>query len=95
MIDLQRDRGAMPPALRAAVDAVVAGAAGHFQAQVAVGRLRSPNPALLVCIDRALDAAVAMQGSGDLLLQLVGIRRGLFIDAEPFQPTPPPVREAA
>jgi hypothetical protein len=24
------------------------------------------------------------------LLQLVGIRRGLFADATPFQPTPPP-----
>ena len=26
----------------------------------------------------------------DLLLQLVGIRRGLFADAPPYRPTPPP-----
>jgi hypothetical protein len=36
-----------------------------------------------------------MEGRGDLLLQLVGIRRGLFADAEPFRPTPPPMKEAA
>jgi uncharacterized membrane protein YccC len=95
MIDLQHDRDALPPALRTAVDNVVAGVAGHYQAQVVVGRLRSPGPGLLGCIDKALDTAVAMGGSGDLLLQLVGIRRGLFADAEPFQPTPPPMKEAA
>jgi hypothetical protein len=43
-------------------------------------------------IDRALDEVIATPGerSRDMLLQLVGIRRGLFADATPFQPTPPP-----
>jgi hypothetical protein len=95
MIDLQHDREAMAPAVRAAVDEVVAGTARHFETQAAVGRVRSPSPALLGCIDRALDVTVALEGRADLLLQLVGIRRGLFADAEPFRPTPPPVRQAA
>ncbi|WP_158924309.1 FUSC family protein [Acidisphaera sp. S103] len=98
MIDLQHDRDGLPLPLRAAVDDVVAGTARHFHDQVVAGRVRSPSPALLSDIDRALDAAVAMAGAGDLLLQLVGIRRGLFADAEPFHPTPPPgglAREAA
>jgi uncharacterized membrane protein YccC len=98
MIDLQHDRDALPPAVRAAVDDVVAGTARHFQAQVVAGRVRSPSPALLSDIDRALDAGITCPGTGELLMQLVGIRRGLFADAEPFRPTPPRdglAREAA
>jgi uncharacterized membrane protein YccC len=98
MIDLQHDRDALPVGVRAAVDDVVAGTARHFHAQVVAGRMRSPSPALLSDIDRALDAAIACPGTGDLLMQLVGIRRGLFADAEPFQPSPAPdgqAREAA
>jgi hypothetical protein len=48
-------------------------------------------------IDRALDLAVAVEGptGRSLLLQLVGIRRGLFADAEPYRPPPPDVLMAA
>jgi hypothetical protein len=80
------------------VEAGGAGPARHFQAQVVAGRVRSPSPALLSDIDRALDAGITCPGTGELLMQLVGIRRGLFADAEPFRPTPPRdglAREAA
>jgi Fusaric acid resistance protein family len=92
MVDMQRDRDAMPLAVRTAVGGVLAGTAFHFAGQAAAGRAWPPSPALLRDIDRALDAAIAMGGerSRDLLLQLVGIRRGLFADANPFQRTPPP-----
>jgi uncharacterized membrane protein YccC len=92
MVDLQHDRDAMPLPVRAAVDDVLAGTAAQFAEQAAAGRVRPPSPALLRDIDRALDAAIAMPGARgrDLLLQLVGIRRGLFADAAPYQPTPPP-----
>jgi uncharacterized membrane protein YccC len=91
MVDLQQARDAMAPSVRASVDDVVAGTAAHFALQAAAGRARPPSLALLSDIDRALDAAIATPGerSRDLLLQLVGIRRGLFADAAPFQPTPP------
>jgi uncharacterized membrane protein YccC len=92
MVDMQRDRDAMPLPVRATVDDVLAGTAAQFAVQAAAGRARPPSLALLRDIDRALDAAIAMPGerARDLLLQLVGIRRGLFTDAKPFQPTPPP-----
>ncbi|HEX3403273.1 MAG TPA: FUSC family protein [Acetobacteraceae bacterium] len=92
MVDMQRDRDAMPQPVRAAMDDVLAGTSAHFAAQAAAGRARPPSRALLRDIDRALDEVIATPGerSRDLLLQLVGIRRGLFADATPFQPTPPP-----
>ncbi len=52
----------------------------------------APFHALLRDIDRALDVAVEVPGTHgrDLLLQLVGIRRGLFADAPPYRRTPDP-----
>jgi uncharacterized membrane protein YccC len=91
MIDLQYDRESMPLPVRAAVDDVLAGTAAQFAAQAVAGRSMRPSPALLSRIDRALDAAITMPGdrARDLLLQLVGIRRGLFAGAEPFRPASP------
>jgi uncharacterized membrane protein YccC len=90
MIDLLRHRDGVPAPVRVAVDAVLNGTATHFAVQAAVGRVRRGSPALLRDIDRALDGVVAMPGERDMLLQLVGIRRGLFADAEPYRPAPPP-----
>jgi uncharacterized membrane protein YccC len=98
MIDLLHDWDTLPPPMRSAVDDVVRGAALHFQAQVVSGRVRTPRPVLLETIDRALDAAIALPAGGDVLLQLVGIRRGLFADAPPYQPplpSPDDIKEAA
>jgi uncharacterized membrane protein YccC len=97
MIDLVHDRDTLP-SMRDAVYDVVCGTAGHFKAQVISGRVRTPSPVLLDAIDRALDAAIALPVGGDVLLQLVGIRRGLFADAPPYQPplpSPDDVKEAA
>jgi uncharacterized membrane protein YccC len=92
MIDLEHDPDVLPPAMRVAVDAVVNGTAQHFAVQAAVGRVQRPSPLLLQDIDRALDVAVTIEGpmGRDLLLQLVGIRRGLFAGASPYLPAPPP-----
>ena len=92
MVDLQRDRDALPLRVRAAVDDVLAGTGRHFAAQTAAGRVRRPAPELLNDIDRALDAAIEVPGTrgSELLLQLVGIRRGLFSDAAPYRPPPHP-----
>jgi uncharacterized membrane protein YccC len=97
MVDLQQDREALPPPVRATVDDVVAGTAAHFALQAVTGRALPPSSALLRDMDRALDAAVATPGERfrDLLLQLVGIRRGLFADAAPFHPAPPPDDKSA
>jgi uncharacterized membrane protein YccC len=92
MVDLQRDIDALPPPVRAVVNPVLFGTAAHFAVQAAAGRVVTPSTELLDNIDRALDAAVCVPGSRgrELLLQLVGIRRGLFQDAPPYQPTPAP-----
>jgi uncharacterized membrane protein YccC len=92
MVDLRHDRDAMPATVRAAVDDVLLGAASRFAIQAAEGRVKPSPPALLRDIDRALDMAIAMPGehARDLLPPLVGIRLGLFADAAPYIPTPPP-----
>lgn len=96
MVGLQRDHELLPSPARAAVDAVLFGTATHFAVQAALGHVRPPPLALLHEIDRALDVAVAVPGTlgRDLLLQLVGIRRGLFADAAPYQPAPKPADAA-
>jgi uncharacterized membrane protein YccC len=92
MVDIQHDRDTTPLPVRAAVDDVLAGTAAHFAGQAASGHVQRPPPALLRTIDQALDAVVAAPNSHarNLLLQLVGIRRGLFAGAPPYRPTPPP-----
>ncbi|MEA2769420.1 MAG: hypothetical protein QOD93_2382, partial [Acetobacteraceae bacterium] len=88
MVDLQRDREALPPPVRGVVDKVLSGTAARFAEQAVTGRERRPPAMLLREIDRALDVAVALPGpkGRDLLLQLVGIRRGLFADAAAYRP---------
>jgi uncharacterized membrane protein YccC len=92
MADLQRDRAAMPLPVRAAADDVLAGTASHFAAQATAGRVLEPASKLLDDIDRALDGVVEVPGARgrDVMLQLVGIRRGLFPDAAPYSPAPNP-----
>jgi uncharacterized membrane protein YccC len=90
MAEMQHDRDSMPLPVRAAVDDVLLGTAAQFAAQAVAGRVLRPDPKLLRDIDRALDAAVVVPNARDLLLQLVGIRRGLFREAAPYQPPPPP-----
>jgi hypothetical protein len=67
---------------------VLSGTAARFAEQAVTGRERRPPAMLLREIDRALDVAVALPGpkGRDLLLQLVGIRRGLFADAAAYRP---------
>jgi len=91
MVELQRDREALPPAVLAAVDEMLIGAASHYAVQAALRHVRPPPPALLRQIDHALDAAIATPNAParHLLPQLVGIRRGLFADAEPYRTSPP------
>jgi uncharacterized membrane protein YccC len=97
MVDLQRDREAMPRRVRGAVDDVLFGIASHYAAQAAVGHVRKPAAELLRDIDRATDGAVAVQSANarDVLLQLVGLRRGLFPNAAPYAPGPTPPDDAA
>jgi uncharacterized membrane protein YccC len=90
MIKLQRRRDSMSLPLRTLADNVLKGTAARFAAQAAAGRELRPIRTLLRDIDLALDAAVIAPDGRDLLLQLVGIRRGLFADAEAYQPQPPP-----
>ncbi len=91
MTEMQVDREGMPPALRAALDRVLSGAAQHFAEQADQGCVQPPSIELLNDIDRALDAAIAMPCSHTRLVlrDLVGIRRGLFNDAPPYRPLPP------
>jgi uncharacterized membrane protein YccC len=91
MVELQRDREVLPPGVLAPVDEVLFGAADHFAVQAALGHVRPPPMTLLHQIDRALDAAIAVPGAPErrLLAQLVGIRGGLFSDAEPYRGASP------
>jgi uncharacterized membrane protein YccC len=97
MLELQGDRDGLPAAARAAVDDALFGAASHFAARAAAGRVLPPSPEVLRDIDRALDAVIALPaGRGrEALRRLVGIRLGLFRDAAPYQPPSPPLDEAS
>jgi uncharacterized membrane protein YccC len=92
MTELHVDREGMPPALCAALDRVLSGAGQHFALQAHMGCVQPPSSELLNDIDRALDATIAMPCSRTrfVLRDLVGIRRGLFNDAPPYRPRPPP-----
>jgi uncharacterized membrane protein YccC len=92
MAELQVDREGMPPSLRAALDRVLSSAGQHFAEQAHMGRVQPPSMELLKDIDRALDAAIAIPCARTRLVlrDLVGMRRGLFNDAPPYRPPPPP-----
>ena len=72
MVDLQRDRGALPPAVRVAVDKVLLGSATHYAVQAALGHVHQPSAALLSYIDRALDAVIAWTAPGVPFLAATG-----------------------
>lgn len=88
IVDLRRARhGLTPPAL-AAMDAMLDDLAGQFRRR----HTDALSPRLLDKIDAAL--AAALQGAEgqtrrDALIGLVGIRRGLFPDAQPYLPAAP------
>ncbi|WP_342152007.1 FUSC family protein [Methylorubrum sp. SB2] len=86
VVELRRDRRRLPKPARAAVEALLAALARHFR-----GKPAAPGPDLLDTIDAALDAVSpeAWQAPGRAaLMGLVGIRRGLFPQADPYRSTP-------
>ena len=90
MVELQHDHATLPSPVREAVDAVLFGVATHYAVQAELGHVRAPPAALLPQIDDALEAVLATgeARARHLLPQLVGIRRGLFADAEPYRRAP-------
>jgi uncharacterized membrane protein YccC len=84
IINLQRDATALPEQPRSAVRTMLDAIAKHYRRRT----LDAADSALLGMIDRAIagvtqDPAVTTR---DLLLQLGGIRRGLFPNAPPYAP---------
>ena len=82
IVELRRARGQLTPEARRPIDRILAAAARHFG-----GGGGSSSPALLAAIDAGLDAAKFERGR-EARLALVGLRRALFSDAAPYQPTP-------
>lgn len=92
VVELRRDRRHLAPAVRAAVERLLAALAAHFHASAAKPSAAKPSAAnpsvdLLGTLDAALAAACGAGGQGAgraVLMGLVGIRRGLFPDAAPY-----------
>jgi uncharacterized membrane protein YccC len=82
IIGLQRDAVHMPEQLRRAVHTMLDGVATHYRRR----NLNQANPALLGTIDGVIATAVQDPAtmSREVLLQLGGIRRGLFPNAPPY-----------
>ena len=90
VLDLQRDRRALPGAAKEAINSVLAGVAGHFRAQAKAGAALPPPVPLLDHVDHAI-AAVLVRRKGlaaeNALQALVGLRQALFPRAAaPFLP---------
>ncbi|WP_232628732.1 FUSC family protein [Methylobacterium sp. Leaf118] len=86
IVELRRDRRRLSRPARAAVEALLADLAHHFESPAA-----DPSPSLRDTLDRALDAVSGegQQAAGRAaLMGLVGIRRGLFPDAAPYRASP-------
>lgn len=83
IIGLQRDAVHLPEQLRRAIRALLDGVATHYRRR----NLNQADPALLGIIDGIIATAVQDPAtmSRELLLQLGGIRRGLFPDAPPYR----------
>jgi uncharacterized membrane protein YccC len=88
LVDLNAQRRTAPPALDAALDEVLQGAAAHFDFCVARHRASPAPGALLRATDRALDAASALPGSSarEIVRALVGLRCTLFPQAAFYRP---------
>jgi uncharacterized membrane protein YccC len=82
IIGLQRDAVHLPEQLRRAVRTMLDGIATHYRRR----NLNQADAALLGTIDRVIATAVQDPAtiSRELLLQLSGIRRGLFPSAPPY-----------
>jgi uncharacterized membrane protein YccC len=90
IVDLRRSRRALPPRVVAEIDRMLDGLAAHFRACTRRRAPVPPTPTLLMQIDRALSAVSAVPDGPhkrDPLLGLVGIRRGLFPEAPPYEPS--------
>ncbi len=92
VVHLRRDSAELPAEAHVAIDRTLDGIAGYFRARAP----QPPEGALRGDIDRAIVAVTEASGprTGDLLLELVGIRHNLFPDAPPYQPVPQPARAA-
>ena len=88
LVDLNAQRRTVPPALGTALNAVLQGAASHFDDCVARHRALPAPDALLLATDRALDAASALPGSSarEIVRALVGLRCTLFPRAPFYRP---------
>ena len=84
IVDLQRAAAGLPAEARHAVRVMLDAIAQHYRQR----RSEKASPGLLAAIDRAISAATREPVSGirDVLVQLGGIRRGLFPDAAPYAP---------
>ena len=87
LVELNALRGAMPPKLGAAADAVLNEAAAHFANRAARGAALPAPDNLLRAIDHAFGAVFEMRGDlrRDIVLALVGLRCNLFSKAPPYQ----------
>lgn len=95
ILDLQRDRRALPGAAKEALNTVLSGVAGHFRAQAKAGTALLPPAGLLDHVDGAIRAVLAQragQAADNALQALVGLRQALF----PAAPAPllPPAAAA-
>jgi hypothetical protein len=92
LLDLQRDRRALPEPARARIGTVLDRFAAHFR-DLETGA--TPAPALLEAIDTGLAAVAGEHGPAavDAAQALVGLRRGLFPDAA--GPSVPDLQPAA
>ncbi len=86
IIGLQRDATHLPEQLRRAIRTMLDAIAAHYRRRA----LEQADAALLGVIDRTIAAAVQDPATKtrDLLLQLGGIRRGLFPNAPPYAQAP-------
>jgi uncharacterized membrane protein YccC len=88
LIEIRRARHSLAPDAVKAIDAMLDGLARHYRSGA-----ETVAPALLTEVDAALGAVMATPDPArqrDALLGLVGVRRGLFPDAPPYAPAPPP-----
>ena len=85
VVELRRDRRQLSNSARKAVERLLAALSRYFE-----GKADDPPPELLDTIDGALDAASTDAGAPAgraALMGLVGIRRALFPDAQPYRST--------
>ena len=95
VLDLQRDRRALPKMAKTRVNTVLEGVAGHFQTQAKAGAASAPPLGLRDDIDQAIIAVLtqrAGQAADNALQALVGLRQALFPEAT--APVLPPARPA-